>query len=294
MFITTIIVTLLAYYCASVVEFNAFRDIIDARLEKIETRLEDDSEERQALTDEIVSDCEEKARMVAMLISQSATDLSYELSLEEIRVIANVEEITVCKPSGAVEYSTSTYGADDTIEVDSAFLVKDKGFTKSTTDDDGQIVTTTTRLDDDGVVRLVFSSDSMRNTLKSTDISMVTSEYPLFKNGFTAIIDSTTYTYLSHTDTTLVGTPSQLPQDMFNFDKSKGGFFCSVAGTKSYVRYAMYDDKVLLGVIPTSEIYRLRNAVTGWVLFSGIVLTGTSILSVRFSRLKHASNTINR
>jgi hypothetical protein len=127
----------------------------------------------------------------------------------------------------------------------------------------------------------------MYNVLKSTDISMVTSEYPLFKSGFTAIIDSSTYTYLSHTDTSLVGTPSQLPQEQFDFTKEKGGFFCSVGGKKSYVRYYIYDDKILLGVVPTSEIYRLRNALTGWMLFDGLVLSAIAILSARFKMLKH-------
>jgi hypothetical protein len=278
--------TLLAYYCSSVVEFNIYKDIIDVRLDKIETRLNSDLDERQALTDEIISDCEEKAKMVAMLISQNSEELSYELSLEEIRVISNAEEINVCDTSGAIKYSTSTYGNDDTIDKDSAYYSALEGFTKSTNTADGQIVTYTNRLDSDGVIQLVFSSDSMRSMLKSTDISMVTSEYPLFKNGFTAIIDSSSYTYLSHTDTSLVGTPSQLPQDQFDFTKEKDGFFCFVGGKKSYVRYYICDDMILLGVVPTNEIYRLRTSLTGWMLFDGIVLSAISVLSVRFKMLK--------
>lgn len=287
MVIFTIIISSLAYYCSGVIEFNIYKDIIDVRLEKIEARLIEDSEERQSLTEEIFSDCEEKARMVAMLITQNSEELSYELSLEEIRVISNAEEVIVSNSVGVVEYSTSTYEEGDTINEEFIQHTTDIGFTESIINNDGSIVTATTRLDDNGIIQLTFSSDSMRKMLKSTDISTVTSEYPLFKDGFTAIIDSSSYTYLSYTNTSLVGTPSQLPQDSFNLDKKNGGFFCSVSGKKSYIRYSIYNDEnILVGVVPTSEIYNLRNSITFWVAFLGIVLTCVAVLSIRFERIK--------
>lgn len=287
MIIFTILVSLLAYYCSGVIEFNTYKNIIDVRLQKIATRLNEDAEERQSLTDEIFSDCEEKARMVAMLVAQNSEQLSYELSLEEIRVISNAEEVVISNSMGVIEYSTSTYEIGDTINKEFIYNTTDTGFTKSIIDNTGRIITATTRLDDSGIIQLTFSSDSMRKMLKSTDISIVTSEYPLFKNGFTAIIDTSSYTYLSHTDTSLVGTPSQLPQSKFNLDKENGGFFCSVGGKKCYIRYSIYDkEDILIGIVPTSEIYNLRNSITFWVAFLGIVLTCVAILSIRFKGIR--------
>lgn len=294
MLIVTIVISLLAYYCSGVVEFNIYKDIIDVRLQKIQTRLIQDDEERQSLTNEIFSDCEEKTRMVAMLISQNADGLMYELSLEEMRVISNAEEVTLCNSIGEIEYSTSTYNIGDTIDSNFIHHSNEKGFTKSITDDNGRIITATTRLDDDGLIQVVFSSESMRKMLKSTDVSTVTSEYPLLKNGFTAIIDTSTYTYLSHTDTSLVGTPSQLPQSNFDFEKDIGGFFCSIGGKKSYVRYSIYNDNILLGTIPTNEIYRLRNSITCWIAFSGLILTCISVLCIRFKKIKDKSNNLTQ
>lgn len=287
MLIVTIIISLLAYYCSGVIEFNSYKDIIDVRLQKIETRLNEDNDEKSLLTAEIFSDCEEKARMVAMLIAQNSDQLSYELSLEEFRVISNADEVVIGDSLGVIEYSTSTYQLGDTVNKEFISYINNNGYTQSIIDSSGRIITGTTRLDDVGIIQLTFSSDSMRKMLKSTDISRVTSEYPLFENGFTAIIDTLSYTYLSHTDTSLVGTPSQLPQDKFDLDKNGGGFFCSVSGKKSYIRYSIYDDEdILVGVIPTSEIYSLRNSITFWTLFLGIVLTIVAVLSIRFKELK--------
>lgn len=287
MAITTIVMLLLALYCSSVVEFNTYDSIIDIRLQKIVERLSADEEERKALQDEIVSDCEEKAQMVSMLISQSSQELSYELSLEEIRIILNADEITIGNSNGNIEYSTSTYDLTDVIPSELIPYVNDKTFTKSFSDSDGRIVTGTARLDDDGIIMLTFSSDAMEKMLKSTDISKVTSEYPLLEDGFTAIIDSNTYNYLSHTDLSMVGTPSQLPREKFNLEGGKDGFFYSISGQKCYVRYLVYDDMVIVGVVPSKEIYRLRNSLAGWLTFLGLVLTITSLLCTRFKMMKY-------
>ncbi|MGN1411980.1 MAG: hypothetical protein ACI4WH_05675 [Oscillospiraceae bacterium] len=285
--VTTIITGLFAFYCSGVVDFNIYKDIIDVRLQKIVERLSQDSEERQTLQDEIVSDCEEKAQMVSMLISQSSSELSYELSLEEIRIILNADEITIGNSTGNVEYSTSTYNPNDTIIKEFIPYTNDKTFIKSLSDSSGRIVTGVARLDDDGIIQLTFSSEAMSKMLKSTEVSNVTSEYPLLQNGFTAIINSDTYTYLSHTDISLVGTPSQLPREKFNLNDENGGFFYSVGGTKSYIRYLIYDDNIIVGVVPSSEIYRLRNSLLGWTVFSGLILTLISVLCNRFILIKN-------
>lgn len=290
MVIATIILTLLSFYCSGVVEFNIYKDIVDVRLQKIVERLSTDDDERQALQNEIVSDCEEKAQMVSMLIAQSSQELSYELSLEEIRIILNADEITIGNSNGIIEYSTSTYNPSDTIASEFIPYIKDKTFTKSFSDSNGRIVTGTARLDNDGIILLTFSSDAMGKMLKSTDISTVTSEYPLLKNGFTAIINSDTYTYLSHTDLSLVGTPSQLPRSKINLNKQKSGFFYSISGKKCYIRYLLHDDKIIVGVIPSSEIYRLRNSLSGWILFSGLIFTMVSVLCIRFKMIKIENN----
>jgi hypothetical protein len=286
MVVATILLSLLAFYCSGVVEFNIHKDIIDVRLQKIVERLSADEEEKTTIQDGIVSDCEEKAKMVSMLIAQSSGELSYELSLEEIRIILNADEITIFNAQGNVEYSTSTYTSTDTLSSDFMPYIKDKTFTKSFSDSSGRIVTGTARLDADGIIVLTFSSGSMESMLKSTDISTVTSEYPLFKEGITAIIDNETYNYLSHTDVSLVGTPSQLPKDKFNFDKEKSGFFYSVGGKKCYIRYLIHDDKIIVGVVPCSEIYRARNSVVRWMVFCGVVLTVIAVLCGRFKMLK--------
>lgn len=289
MVITTIIIGLFAFYCSSVIDFNIYKDIIDVRLQEIVERLSRDSEERQTLQDEIVSDCEEKAQMVSMLISQSPNELSYELSLEEIRIILNADEITIGNSSGNVEYSTSIYTPSDTIINEFIPYSNDKTFIKSLSDSSGRIVTGVARLDDDGIIQLTFSSEAMTKMLKSTEISNVTSEYPLLQNGFTAIIDSDTYTYLSHTNVSLVGTPSQLPREEFNLDSENDGFFYSVGGTKCYIRYLIHDDNIIVGVVPSSEIYRLRNSLLGWILFFGLILTLISVLCNRFIFIRNRS-----
>lgn len=284
--VTTIVLSALAFYCSGVVDLNNNKDIIDVRLEKIVQRLKADDEERTTIKNDILSDCEEKSQMVAMMISQNSDQLSYELSLEEIRVMVNADEISISDSNGYIQYSTSTYTKEDTILDRFVPYADDKtNYARAIIDEYNRVVTVTNRLDDAGAIQLIFSPDSMEQMLKSTDVSMVTSEYPLLRSGFTAIIDVNTYTYLSHTDTMLINTPSQLPKDKFDFDKEKGGFFYSVGGKKCYIRYIYDGNNIIVGVLPSSEIYRLRNSLTWWVLVSGSLLTLTAFLTIRFKNI---------
>jgi hypothetical protein len=136
-----------------------------------------------------------------------------------------------------------------------------------------EIVTGTARLDRTGIIQIKFLSEN------NFDISGTASDYPLLDKGCTAIIDCETYTYLSHTDNSLIDKTVQIPKE--EFSGKKFTFYSFYKGSKVMVRYKIYEGYIILGMIPITEIYSTRNAITVWVLIISIIMGIVACLSFR-------------
>ena len=135
------------------------------------------------------------------------------------------------------------------------------------------------RRDKKGIVQANFISKNYNKIVKYSDISNVTSEYPLLKKGITAIIDANDGHYLSHTNFKLTNTLSAIPLD--KFQKNVGTISSNSTNSNVIIRYKKYKDYVILGIVDKTEVYSRRNSVTIWTVLCCLSLSLTSILSIR-------------
>lgn len=281
MLISSFICTFLSYYSTGVVERSQARRIIDDRLDMMSEKIEEGYNQAAVIKNQVCENYEYRAKMIALMISQSTSSISDENSLEEMRIAINADEINITNSSGMIEYSTSYHQGSyaEQIFIDN---MSDRNFTKAIiTEDEGseKIIIGTARVDKTGIIQITFTTDNIEQLVSYFDISKVTSEYPLLNSGCMAVIDRKSYTYLSHTDSALTDTAVQIPAEKFNGEKYN--FYSYYNGNKVFIRYRIYDDKIIFGMLPADEIYSSRNMVTAWVAVISIILSGISCLVLR-------------
>lgn len=281
MLISSFICTFLSYYSTGVVERSQARRIIDDRLDMMSEKIEEGYNQAAVIKNQVCENYEYRAKMIALMISQSTSSISDENSLEEMRIAINADEINITDSSGMIEYSTSYHQGSyaEQIFIDN---MSDRNFTKAIiTEDEGseKIIIGTARVDKTGIIQITFTTDNIEQLVSYFDISKVTSEYPLLNSGCMAVIDRKSYTYLSHTDSALTDTAVQIPAEKFNGEKYN--FYSYYNGNKVFIRYRIYDDKIIFGMLPADEIYSSRNMVTAWVAVISIILSGISCLVLR-------------
>ena len=101
----------------------------------------------------------------------------------------------------------------------------------------------------------------------------------MLSNGFTAIIDKNTKTYLSHTTSARTGTVSTIIMEKIKDDS--GDLFVKIDGKSHYVCYAVQDDYVIVGALPKSELFSTRRIVVGWTAAAPILLCIVTNLALR-------------
>jgi len=281
MLIASFICTFLSYYSTGVVERSQAKRIIDDRLDMMSEKIEEGYNEAVVIRNQVCENYEYRAKMIALMISQSTSSISDENSLEEMRIAINADEINITDSSGMIEYSTSYHQGSyaEQIFIDN---MSDRNFTKAIiAEDEGseKIIIGTARVDETGIIQITFTTDNIEQLVSYFDISKVTSEYPLLNSGCMAVIDRKSYTYLSHTDSALTDTAVQIPAEKFNGEKYN--FYSYYNGNKVFIRYRIYDDKIIFGMLPADEIYSSRNMVTVWVAVISLILSGISCLVLR-------------
>mgnify|MGYP002534462139 CR=1 FL=1 len=63
----------------------------------------------------------------------------------------------------------------------------------------------------------------------------------------------------------LIGTESLFTEDDFKDDN--GWFSSEFEGQEVLVKYAIHDDKIIIGMVSYNEIYKRRNTVVKWLMF---------------------------
>lgn len=290
MILSSVFIISTAYYSIGVVSKASTRKTVDKRLYQLETKIEENENETNFILEEFSSDYEHRASIISMLIAQNPAVLDNEIALEEMKSLISADEISVTDEKGIIKYSTNQH--DEEATTDSSFInaIKDKSFSDtiiSTIDNNLVLISGTSRIDSNGIVQIVYTPEKLNKALAYSDISLVTSEYPLYKNGSTAILDVNTYKYLSHTNSEVIGLTSQFNEDDFDFENKSGDFYSKVNGKKSLIRYSVQDDKIILGIVPISEVYSKRNITTIWLIVTSVILIMSSYLSVRAFYLNH-------
>ncbi len=264
---------LLTYYMIGVFEKASTERIMENRIEKVKSSLDATLTEResimQILEDETISKA--KALSLALIHVSFTHDFDYEL-IEETRLTLDVTNFYITDKNGEVVSGTDAYVGNNIKDLwpdyDFEKAISDKSYAKvirPQTKYSSEFIGAVSRLDSEGVVIVTFSPESLQKTLELTDISHVASEYPIFKNGTTSIIDPETYTYLSHTDSEHINQRVQIPIVEFegiDENGATGHFKIKLEGKKQYIYYEVYNNYILTANIPISEVYVRRNFAT--------------------------------
>lgn len=282
MILASVICTFISYYSVGVVQRSQARYTIDERIDKMTEQIEKGYKKEQQIKDKICENYEYRAKMISLIMSQSISSVSDENTLEELRIAINADEISITDENGVIEYSTSYHKGEYAEQV---FIenITDRNYTKAIIrkDSDGsdEVIVGTSRADTTGIIQILFTAENIEQSAGVFDISEVAEGYPLLNMGCMAVIDIDSYTYLSHTDENFINKSVQIPYE--EFDGEKLTFYSYYNGEKAMVRYRVYDDKIIFGIIPLSEIYSLRNAVTAWVAIISIILSIIALLVMR-------------
>ncbi len=280
-FLVSLIFTFFSYYALSVVDKANANELIDSRIVKIKSRIVEDNSELDIFKNQLISEYESKTQTLALIIAQTPSITTDELSLEELRINMGAEEIYISNEKGKI-INSSKISNDHYVEIDFISAINNFNFKKTiikSNTNEAVFTVGVSRRDQKGIVQANFISKNYNKIVKYSDISNVTSEYPLLKKGITAIIDANDGHYLSHTNFKLTNTLSAIPLD--KFQKNVGTISSNSTNSNVIIRYKKYKDYVILGIVDKTEVYSRRNSVTIWTVLCCLSLSLTSILSIR-------------
>ena len=285
--VASVAIVLLVYYSFGVIERASMNHIIDVRLDRITLDIEQNDAELQTFISQISDDNESRAKALAIMILQSPSILNDNETLEEVRVALGVDDVNITDESGAIISGTSAYTGDifSTGSYINEFspAIKDKSFTKTVTEDvygTKRFYTGVARLDKPGIVQITSTPTTLKRIVEYCDISNVTANNELLKKGCTAIIDTKTYKYISHTDSKMVSKGVQIHKA--NFEKHNDNFRSTLNGKRATVRYRHYgNDKIIMAIIPNNELYSSRNITVKTLCVVLSLMLVVTVLAVR-------------
>ncbi len=277
-----IVISSLAFYATGVIDRSAARALIGERLEIVCDALDSKMETSRKLTEEIYNNYRSRARVVSMMLSKNRSIISDESSLEELRVAIGADVISISDESGKIKYSSDMSSEEISVLEEFMPAIDNKVFSEAVISEaagKNVVVTGSSRLDEAGVIQIRFSVEEYQQQLDMSKLSTAVTSIPIMRGGHLAVIDEETYTFISHTDSYLDGSAVQFPREEFS---EESGWFSSVyEGKKVMVKYQKHDNMIALGIVPYTEVYKRRNAVTKWVIFSMSALSGITLLSMR-------------
>lgn len=273
----TLLLTGLAWYAVGVLDRHACDAIAEVRFDRM-AQLHDECEaEQQMLINEVQEDYRTRARIIAMMLSSSPSMLTDETSLEELRLVAGGDIVSVSDEAGVIRYSTD--GNCIGTKVDSAFTpgLQEKNFAEIRMPDPEADATAllvgASRMDADGIIQIAFMPEDLSKMLRAADISSITANSVFLESGTISILNSA-MRYQSHTDPSLTGSLAPFQADRFKAET--GSFTAKPYGRSARVIYRVRDDHIFVCTLPQKEVYRRRNTLTLWMLALGSVLSAAS------------------
>ena len=292
--ICSLIFGFLAFYSTGVVDRAQTRELLDIRINQVGDILDDNIYEYKNITEQIYSNYKSRSRVMAMMLSKNKSIMTDDTSFEELRMAIGADVISITDSSGFIKYSTNPSSENSKAYEDFFPAIENKVFSEAvlnTQDERTSVITGCSRLDAPGIIQIEFTPDNAETLLDLTDVSRTLTEIPVLENGHMAIIDTESKKYLSHTNSGLIGTESLFTEDDFKDDN--GWFSSEFEGQEVLVKYAIHDDKIIIGMVSYNEIYKRRNTVVKWLMFVIPVTSAVITLTIRDKILK-TSNKDNK
>ena len=185
----TVLLTLLmlgfAWYATGVVDRDRAMEQAENRLVQMSQKIDALQSEQSLILDEAQADYQTRARIISMMINTTPTLLETETDLEELRLVAGAEVISVSDLQGVIRFSTDQSRVGDRVE--DAFLpaITNKVFSEWYFPDESTrdiLLVGTARLDQDGVIQITFKPDDISQLMQSADLSELVSGTQFMEN----------------------------------------------------------------------------------------------------------------
>lgn len=116
----TVLLTLLmlgfAWYATGVVDRDRAMEQAENRLVQMSQKIDALQSEQSLILDEAQADYQTRARIISMMINTTPTLLETETDLEELRLVAGAEVISVSDLQGVIRFSTDQSRVGDRVE----------------------------------------------------------------------------------------------------------------------------------------------------------------------------------
>ncbi len=283
MVIAYIALCLISVYAVSVLDRNDVVRSIDTNVNAITAYLEQGSETGERVQREFIEEYRTKTAVVSVMIPDPEALEENESVLEEIRVAVDAEEVSVFTGSGNIAATTASYGRS--VSVDSEFTehISEANYSGAVLHSDiaKPYVAAVSHLAKGYILQIKYSAEDLVKLVENNSISSAAKNFPLYTDGYTAIIDSESFTYISHSSRSKIGTECSLDKELFKRNKSKFDTFMS--GESVMVRYHKYEDYIIAAFVPYNDIFKASYAVLGWMLGGGVAILTIAALGMRMS-----------
>ncbi len=288
--IVSAILISLSYYMIKTVDNSSVKDTVKSTFNNVEAKIDANNNEYKGILEQVSDDNVAKAKSMSLILNNNSNAFNDSEYIEEMRVALQVEEILITNKNGIVIAGTAPYTgqnfSDDKFYRQFIPALNDKSFVKvvnTSTDNDLTIHTAVSRLDQQGIIYISSTPDSIKDAVRLSGISTTVNNQYFIKNGELAIINKENWEYISHTDPMKSSIACQIDKRLFkNLDKSGQGSFKQKINNKTiYNYYREYDNYVLLAQIDSKEIYLRRNYTTVGVIITLVVISLTAMLSIR-------------
>ncbi len=288
--IVSAILISLSYYMIKTVDNSSVKDTVKSTFNNVEAKIDANNNEYKGILEQVSDDNVAKAKSMSLILNNNSNAFNDSEYIEEMRVALQVEEILITNKNGIVIAGTAPYTgqnfSDDKFYRQFIPALNDKSFVKvvnTSTENNLTIHTAVSRLDQQGIIYISSTPDSIKDAVRLSGISTTVNNQYFIKNGELAIINKENWEYISHTDPMKSSIACQIDKRLFkNLDKSGQGSFKQKINNKTiYNYYREYDNYVLLAQIDSKEIYLRRNYTTVGVIITLVVISLTAMLSIR-------------
>ncbi len=287
MVIAYIVICALSVYAVSVLDRNDVVRQIDTNVNAITAYLEQGTETGERVKKEFIDEYRTKTSVVSVMITDAEALSENESVLEEIRVAVDAEEVSVFSHDGSVVATTATYGSNVSIAQEFLEHIKDTNYSNAVLYEDERkpYVAAAAQLADKGyLLQITYDAQPLMSLVEDSSVSSVARNFPLYTDGDTVLIDHESFTYVSHTDRSKIGTECSLSKELFRRNKSK--FDAGLSGESVMIRYHKYEDYIIAAFVPYDDIFGASYAVLGWMIGGGIVILTVTALAMRMATIR--------
>ncbi|MBQ8687249.1 MAG: hypothetical protein IJ512_01720 [Ruminococcus sp.] len=287
MVIAYIAICIVSVYAVSVLDRNNVVREIDTNVNAITTYLEQGAETGERIEKEFLDEYRTKTRVVSVMIPDVAALEENESVLEEIRVAVDADVVSVFSHKGDIVASTDTY--DGSTSIDSQFMthLSEKNYNDAVlhADTEQPYVAAAAQLADEGyLLQITYDAASLISLMENASLASVAKNFPLYSEGHTALLDSKSMTYLSHTDQKKIGLECSVDAELFRRNKSK--FDTVLSGDTVMVRYHKHEGYIIAALVSYDDIFQTSYAVLGWMITGGIVILTVTALAMRMATIR--------